>query len=49
MAKAAKAAIGANVSSYKPKRNRRRSLPKPLRHSKSLGPKSGMRGDRGKQ
>lgn len=48
MAKAPKAAIGANVSSYKPKRNRRRSLPKRLRHAKSLGPKSPMKGDKGK-
>lgn len=48
MAKAPKAAIGANTSSYKPQRNRRRSLPKHLRHTKSLGPKSSMKGDKGK-
>jgi hypothetical protein len=47
MAKAPKAAIG-TTEKVVPKRNRRRSAPKPRRHSKSLGPKSDMKRDRGK-
>lgn len=44
----AKAKDGIGVRTFKTTKNRRRSLPKRLRHSKSLGPKSDMRGDRGK-
>lgn len=29
-------------------KNKRRSAPKPRRHSKALGPKDPMRGDRGR-
>lgn len=43
-----KISIGANAFQTKT-RNKRRNAPKPRRHSKSLGPKSGMRRDRGKQ
>lgn len=47
MAKAPKAAIGAAMFIAKTK-SRRRSEPKPRRHSKKLGPKDSMKGDRGK-
>lgn len=39
--------IGASLKLSK-SRSKRRSLPKARRHSKSLGPKSPMKGDRGK-
>jgi hypothetical protein len=47
MAKAPKAAIGAAIHVSK-SNHKRRSEPKPRRHSKKLGPKNHMKGDRGK-
>jgi hypothetical protein len=45
----AKAKEGIGVKTFKVTKNRRRSLPKHLRHSKSLGPKSDMKRDRGRR